>query len=43
MKMKKQSELDPLGGFDRSFEVPTWVGVAFFLGALLLASIPVKG
>jgi formate hydrogenlyase subunit 3/multisubunit Na+/H+ antiporter MnhD subunit len=39
----KNRELEPLGGFDRSFEFPTWVGVAFFIGALLLASIPVKG
>lgn len=43
MTMKKHTELEPLGGFDRGFEVPTWVGVAFFLGALLLASLPVKG
>ena len=41
--MKNQKELDPLGGFDRSFEIPAWAGVAFFIGALLLASIPVKG
>lgn len=39
----KNEELKPLGGFDRSFEIPTWAGVAFFVGALLLASIPVKG
>lgn len=39
----KNRELEPLGGFDRNFEIPTWAGVAFFIGALLLASIPVKG
>lgn len=41
--MKKHTELEPLGGFDRPFELPTWAGVLFFAGALLLASIPVKG
>lgn len=39
----KNDELKPLGGFDRNFEIPTWAGVAFFIGALLLASVPVKG
>jgi len=39
----KNDELKPLGGFGRNFEIPTWAGVAFFIGALLLASIPVKG
>lgn len=43
MNMKKNTELEPLGGFDRSFEIPTWACVAFFICALLLASIPVKG
>ncbi len=41
--MKKQSELDPLGGFEKSIDVPTWLGVLIFAGALLIASIPVKG
>lgn len=41
--MKNHKELEPLGGFDRNFEIPTWAGVAFFICALLLASIPVKG
>lgn len=39
----KNDELKPLGGFDKSINVPTWLGVAFFIGSLLLASIPVKG
>lgn len=43
MTMKKHTKLEPLGGFDRNFEIPAWAGVALFIGALLLASIPVKG
>ncbi len=37
----KNDELEPIGGFDKSIDVPTWLGVLFFAGALLLASIPV--
>lgn len=36
--MKNRDELKPLGGFDKSIDIPTWLGVAFFIGALLIAT-----
>lgn len=36
--MKQHNELKPLGGFDKSIDIPTWLGVAFVIGALLLAT-----
>jgi len=38
--MKNKPELDALGGFEKSIDIPTWLGVVFLAGALLLASIP---
>ena len=37
----KNDELKPLGGFEKSIDIPTWLAVVFLAGALLLASIPV--
>ncbi len=36
--MDKKPELEPIGGFDQSIDIPTWLGVAFVIGALLLAT-----
>lgn len=36
--MKNHDELKPLGGFDQSIDIPTWLAVVFFAGALLLAT-----
>jgi len=38
--MNKKPELDAIGGFDKSIDIPNWLGVLFIVGALLLASIP---
>lgn len=34
----KNDELKPLGGFEKSIDIPIWLGVLFFAGALLLAT-----
>ena len=35
--MKNRDELKPLGGFDKSIDIPLWVGVIFVIGAVLVA------
>lgn len=35
--MKQRDELKPLGGFDKSIDIPIWVGLIFVVGALLVA------
>lgn len=39
----KNEELKPLGGFEKSIDVPAWLAFIVIVGGLLLASIPVKG
>lgn len=35
--MKTREELKPLGGFDKSIDIPLWVGLIFVIGAVLVA------
>lgn len=35
--MKNNDELKPLGGFDKSIDIPLWIGVLFVVGAVLVA------
>lgn len=35
--MTSRDELKPLGGFDKSIDIPMWVGLLYVLGAVLVA------
>ena len=35
--MKNHNELEQLGGFDKSIDIPLWVGLLYVLGAVLVA------